>query len=55
MYKLDHPIGSSILPSFNDLNINEMGLMKDGDVIVDVEGNSGSNVSVFKSLYFYSC
>ena len=38
MYKLDHTIGSSILPSFNGLNINEMGLMKDGDVIVDVEG-----------------
>ena len=38
MYKLNLPIGSSILPSFNGLNINEMGLMKDGDVIVDVEG-----------------
>merc|ERR1719495_1195469 len=32
----DLPKGSSILPSFNGLNINEMGLMKDGDVIVDV-------------------
>merc|ERR1711988_911526 len=32
------PKGSRALPSFNCLNINEMGLMKDGDVIVDVEG-----------------
>ena len=38
MHKLGLQKGSNILPSFNGLNINEMGLMKDGDVIVDVEG-----------------
>jgi len=34
----DLPLGSRSLPSFNGFNINEMGLMEDGDVIVDVEG-----------------
>merc|ERR1712212_365315 len=34
----DLPKGSSALPSFNGFNINEMGLMDDGDVIVDVLG-----------------